>query len=887
MTIINPNSISGISSITALNSTAAINLFKADGTSANIIAGVTTGSNFITGTSNVHSTGYECTNINASGIVTAASLDISGGTVTIPTVAGTDTNAALNVLFQTAAGVIDGGSGLTYNPGGDVLTINGADISANTFRGSGALGTLTCDNHSSTTFVNVSNTIDISTVDNATDAFTLKQGSNEYITVDTNNSSELITFGNRTTGPDVLIEAGTTTFKHTHTNTYAANDTTQCGYQSQNLSNTTNTYSALRLTAGSSNPATAQLSSIRTGAGANDFTIQLESGNTAFEAIRITSEGKIGIGHHIATQITKELTIRPADGGGILIGRPGDTVAPINVALQITTRTSGSEAYHTEYHTSNCNALFSTYEGGGTGGNFIFQTGVGSGNDVERLRITSGGQVRLPVNGQELTWGASQQMKFYYENSEERMYLKGDGAYGFAIRVNSGNRIEINKTTGDVVMQGGSGRNFLWDNSEASLYLTDNGSGSASLKIGTGGDLRLYHDAGNNVNYITAATNGEIKFSANQFSFYDYSGVTERARIKSTGEFHISDRNSSNTGDHFFQAGAFGIRMEDTGGYNRWNIERNYGGFQSTPVVHLSAQGKVGINQSEPGGSGLDITTSRTTTYQESSDQRSLANLVLRQTSDSPNRFVGLSFVNGGGTQAEASINLMQTGNYEGDFRFKFRAGGGSTDWRTRFRMTSGGMMGFNGNPNRFLHVYGINGGGNFGTAAFEQNHPTNSSAVMFMSTLRDGNAGESFLQCNRDQDNNGQGVRAVFYIRTNGDVDSDTNSYGGISDIKLKENIVDANSQWDDIKNIKVRNFNFKDNPSQKMLGVVAQEVETVSAGLVKDCPDENITSPGPEGTSTKSVKYSILYMKAIKALQEAQTRIETLEAKVAALEG
>ena len=49
----------------------------------------------------------------------------------------------------------------------------------------------------------------------------------------------------------------------TATNTYAANDTTQCGYQSQNLSDTTNTYSALRLTAGNSSPATAQLSSIR------------------------------------------------------------------------------------------------------------------------------------------------------------------------------------------------------------------------------------------------------------------------------------------------------------------------------------------------------------------------------------------------------------------------------------------------------------------------------------------------------------------------------------------------------------------------------------------------------------------------------------------------
>ena len=37
------------------------------------------------------------------------------------------------------------------------------------------------------------------------------------------------------------------------------------------------------------------------------------------------------------------------------------------------------------------------------------------------------------------------------------------------------------------------------------------------------------------------------------------------------------------------------------------------------------------------------------------------------------------------------------------------------------------------------------------------------------------------------------------------------------------------------------------------------------------------------PTGTFTKSVKYSILYMKAVKALQEAMTRIEALEAKLA----
>ena len=67
----------------------------------------------------------------------------------------------------------------------------------------------------------------------------------------------------------------------------------------------------------------------------------------------------------------------------------------------------------------------------------------------------------------------------------------------------------------------------------------------------------------------------------------------------------------------------------------------------------------------------------------------------------------------------------------------------------------------------------------------------------------------------------------------------------------------------------------------------MVAQEIETVSPGLVNDMPDMDLTKEGLEGTYTKSVKYSVLYMKAIKCLQEAQARIETLETKVAALEG
>ena len=124
------------------------------------------------------------------------------------------------------------------------------------------------------------------------------------------------------------------------------------------------------------------------------------------------------------------------------------------------------------------------------------------------------------------------------------------------------------------------------------------------------------------------------------------------------------------------------------------------------------------------------------------------------------------------------------------------------------------------------------------------------------------------------------------FIVWSDGDVQNDDNSYGSTSDVKLKENIVDAKSQWDDIKAIRVRNFNFKtDTPSDKRIGVVAQEIETVCPSLVSERPDLDKDNKDL-GTTTKSVKYSILYMKAIKALQEAQARIETLEAKVAALE-
>jgi hypothetical protein len=123
------------------------------------------------------------------------------------------------------------------------------------------------------------------------------------------------------------------------------------------------------------------------------------------------------------------------------------------------------------------------------------------------------------------------------------------------------------------------------------------------------------------------------------------------------------------------------------------------------------------------------------------------------------------------------------------------------------------------------------------------------------------------------------------FRVWTNGNVENTSNSYGAISDVKLKENIVNAGSQWSDLKALQVRKYNLKEGQTHTQIGLVAQEAELISPGLVYESPDRDAEG-NDLGTVTKSVNYSVLYMKAVKALQEAMERIESLEAKVAALE-
>ena len=156
-----------------------------------------------------------------------------------------------------------------------------------------------------------------------------------------------------------------------------------------------------------------------------------------------------------------------------------------------------------------------------------------------------------------------------------------------------------------------------------------------------------------------------------------------------------------------------------------------------------------------------------------------------------------------------------------------------------------------------------------------------------------------------------GGALKAAIYA--NGNFGSATSVYGGVSDIKLKENVVDATPKLEKLMQVQVRNFNFI-GQEDKQIGVIAQEIEQIFPSLIfetkdtkqvevtktRDITDEegNVTQEEyteietqETGEVTKNVKYSIIYMMMLKGLQEMRAEytaeINDLKARIEILEG
>jgi len=122
------------------------------------------------------------------------------------------------------------------------------------------------------------------------------------------------------------------------------------------------------------------------------------------------------------------------------------------------------------------------------------------------------------------------------------------------------------------------------------------------------------------------------------------------------------------------------------------------------------------------------------------------------------------------------------------------------------------------------------------------------------------------------------------FKVSDSGNAQNTNNSYGSLSDIKLKENIVDASPKLEDLCKVQIRNYNLKNKPDEKHIGVVAQELEEVFAGLIEETKDTD--EKGQDlGTTSKAVKYSVFVPMLIKAIQELNAKVDAQAAEIQAL--
>jgi hypothetical protein len=166
---------------------------------------------------------------------------------------------------------------------------------------------------------------------------------------------------------------------------------------------------------------------------------------------------------------------------------------------------------------------------------------------------------------------------------------------------------------------------------------------------------------------------------------------------------------------------------------------------------------------------------------------------------------------------------------------------------------------------------------------------PTSSSSGASISGLGDAffarSGGSGPLRLARTTSN---GAQVTFYNQgsTAGSITTNTTTttqYNTSSDYRLKENIVPMSNGIDRLLQLKPSRFNFIPDPDITVDGFVAHEVQTIVPEAItgeKDAVDD-------EGNPVyQGIDQSKLVPLLTAALQEAITRIETLEAKVAALE-
>ncbi len=158
---------------------------------------------------------------------------------------------------------------------------------------------------------------------------------------------------------------------------------------------------------------------------------------------------------------------------------------------------------------------------------------------------------------------------------------------------------------------------------------------------------------------------------------------------------------------------------------------------------------------------------------------------------------------------------------------------------------------------------------------------------VQHQNTTQD--ASHWFFNCN-----NNNGNKAIIY--TNGGLANIQSNDANLCDEREKKNIEALDSTWGCLKNWELKKFHYNEDADtdDKRYGVIAQQIAEYCPEVITDWTkrnaedavldeDGNVVTPAVEEIIRMGVKEQQMMWMAIKALQEAQARIETLEQRLA----
>jgi hypothetical protein len=405
--------------------------------------------------------------------------------------------------------------------------------------------------------------------------------------------------------------------------------------------------------------------------------------------------------------------------------------------------------------------------------------------------------------------------------------------------ITSGGNVGIGVTNPDIFSRGdarmvGIGASGASDNLALALNAGASGGRGAQIYMGQGGTRHFTISSNVSESTLGTTSNTPLKFTTND---------TERMRITSDGAMFMLRVDSNLT----FADSVGGMYVRTNGNNSSTEEElrifgRNIGFYShsGSKYASITSGGNVLIGGTTSGGR-LDVRAAGLSAF----------SIFVRNS----NGGYGGGFYNTGGNNTS-----LYLANSSGTETVLINSSGSS--------FFNGGKIGIGtSSPVSYLTVNADDGGNNL--CVFKNTNTTNGYGISVQLSVS--NTSNWFYE------GSASSVQKIL-IYSNGNIVNVNNSYGTLSDISLKENIVDATPKLNDILNLKVRNFNLKNDENKtKQIGFIAQEIEEIFPNLVDI----------DNSTNLKSIKTSVLVPMLVKAIQELNQKREEQQAQIEELKG